>query len=299
MKVDSFLPVRLLTKNVRYATTAPFEGEEKWDTRKPYLINELRFNTAHCDESFICLQEVLHQQLTDVHRGLNEVGTWDFIGVGREDGHQAGEYSPIFYKPSVWRLESWETMWLSRTPEKPSKSWDAASTRILTVGVFSHRATKKRVVGMNTHLDDQGSRSRLESAKIIVHQAQKHLSHEAEKPLPVFLTGDFNSESNQEAYLEVTGDGSPMVDIYDVVPKNKQYGDATTFSGFTSETRRKRIDFIFLSRRIAESMAVDSSESRDHLPMWNAEGYAVLHNQFEDGTYNSDHRAVVGDALLR
>ena len=299
MKVESFLPVRLLSKNIRYATTALFEGEEKWETRKPYLINELRFNTAHCDESFICLQEVLHQQLVDIHSGLNEGATWAFIGVGREDGHQAGEYSPIFYKPSIWRLESWDTVWLSRTPEKPSRSWDAASTRILTIGIFSHHATKKRVVGMNTHLDDQGSRSRLESAKIIVHQVRKHLIYEAEKLLPVFLAGDFNSESNQEAYLEVTGDSSPMVDLRKAVLKNRQYGDVNTFSGFTPETRRKRIDFIFLSQKAAESIATDGNKNRDHSSAWSVEDYAVLHNQFEDGIYNSDHRAVVGDAQIR
>ncbi len=36
--------------------------------------------------------------------------------------------------------------------DRPSKSWDAASTRILTIAVFQHRSTSKTVVAMNTHL---------------------------------------------------------------------------------------------------------------------------------------------------
>ena len=56
--------------------------------------------------------------------------------------------------------------------DRPSKSWDAASIRILTIAVFQHRATAKAVVAMNTHLDDQGSKSRFEAAKIILQQVR-------------------------------------------------------------------------------------------------------------------------------
>lgn len=105
MKMDEPLSIRLLTHNIRYATNSPFKGEEKWDIRKPRLINELSFNTACCAESFICLQEVLHQQLVDILSGLNsKKKAWDFVGVGRDDGVEAGEYSPIctyFPSPSI------------------------------------------------------------------------------------------------------------------------------------------------------------------------------------------------------
>lgn len=96
MRVHEPLPIRLLTHNIRYATDSPFKGEEKWGVRKARLINELSFNTVHCAESFICLQEVLHQQLVDVLSVLNsKKKAWAFVGVGRDDGLKAGEYSPI------------------------------------------------------------------------------------------------------------------------------------------------------------------------------------------------------------
>lgn len=141
MKTTAELPLRILTHNIRYATKSPFKGELRWDDRKQSLLNELRFNTRHQD-AFICLQEVLHNQLVDVLSGLNQQSPpssnptptgqqWTYIGVGRDDGHEAGEYSAILYKPSVWQLKHWDSVWLSETPDKPSKGWDAASIRIL------------------------------------------------------------------------------------------------------------------------------------------------------------------------
>ena len=80
------LSIRLLAHNIRYATNAPFEGEERWEIRQPRLINELSLHTSHCDESFVCLLEVLHGQLIDILSGL-KVGekSWTFTGVGRDE----------------------------------------------------------------------------------------------------------------------------------------------------------------------------------------------------------------------
>ncbi|KAL9104981.1 MAG: hypothetical protein Q9163_000153 [Psora crenata] len=298
MRAEGGLTVRLLTKNIRYATTSPFTGEEKWEVRRAYLAKELVFNTVHCDEAFICLQEVLHQQIMDIHTDLNQDDEWDYIGVGRDDGFAAGEYSPIFYRPSIWENKIRDTVWLSKTPEKPSKGWDAACLRILTVGVFVHRRSGKKVVALNTHLDDRGSRSRLEGAKIILQQIEKYSAQGTAPRLPVFLAGDFNSEPHQEAYLEITSDSSPMVDLHSLVPEPKRYGDTNTFTGFDTEITRKRIDFIFLTHNASKSQKATIPTSKDDTPSWVAGGYAVLPNRFEDGVYNSDHRAVIGDLWL-
>ena len=47
--------------------------------------------------------------------------TGTYIGVGRDDGKKAGEYSPILYRSAVWKVEAWKTVWLSETPDKPGK----------------------------------------------------------------------------------------------------------------------------------------------------------------------------------
>lgn len=300
MKSMEPLPIRLLTHNIRYATNSPFKGEEVWRIRKSRLIAELRFNTRHCSESFICLQEVLQGQLHDILSGLNgKRTTWAYIGVGRDDGCQVGEYSPILYQPSIWNLQSYETVWLSKTPDRPSKSWDAASIRILTIGVFQHRHSKKTIVAMNTHLDDQGSKSRVEAAKIILNRVSHFMTKlDRSTAPPIFLAGDFNSEPDQEAYEAVTSNGSPMCDLQVMVPEDQRYGDQSTFTGFGHErSPPKRIDFLFLNHQNPLAFPQNGA-SANEAQRWSIEGYGVLANQFEDEVYCSDHRAVVGDLFL-
>jgi endonuclease/exonuclease/phosphatase family metal-dependent hydrolase len=281
MKAFLTLPIRLLTHNIRYATQSPFKGEELWTVRAPKLINELRYNTLHNPESFICLQEVLHNQLTDVLENLNgrneDEDEWASIGVGRDDGKTSGEYSPILYRPAIWELKDFQTLWLSETPDRPSKGWDASSIRILTIGFFEHKESGKNLVAMNTHMDDQGSTARLEGAKLIVRTMKKL------GPTPIFLAGDFNSEPHEEAYGLLNSSSSPVHDLRDSISSSTRYGDENTATGFGYEKEpNKRIDYLFLAKG----------------SYWDPQGYAVLANKFEDGVYNSDHRAVVGDVIL-
>lgn len=297
MQYRAPLPIRLLTHNIRYATSSPFPGEERWEVRKPHLISELQFNTAHCPESFICLQEVLHHQLVDILCGLNEPRKkWDYIGVGRDDGQLAGEYSPIIYQPAFWMLRDYKTVWLSETPDQPSKSWDAASIRIMTIGVFQHCESKKTVVAMNTHLDDQGRESRLQAVKIILQQIALFSGQSlAQETLPVFLAGDFNSEPDGEAYKATTSEESPMCDLQLLVQEDQRYGNLHTFTGFVADRAQlARIDFLFINYKHTSKHNHPKIKPVDQ---WLVEGYGILENRFE-GVYISDHRAVIGDVTI-
>lgn len=282
--------MRILSHNVRYATSHPFRGEKPWPERKQLVLNQHIFAARLNPETFLCLQEVLHGQLEDLMAGLNTGGEkWEYIGVGRNDGKRAGEYSPILYRPDVWEMQHYRTVWLSETPEMPSKGWDAASIRIVTVGVFRHRASRKTVLAMSTHLDDQGSKSREEAAKLIIRVISHYLtqSEYAEKISGVFLAGDFNSEEHEEAYTVLTSDDSPLVDAAMQIPPSHQYGNHNTYTGFGYEGYPEtRIDHILVGPRDDGSFP------------WKVQGYGVLPNKFDDGVYNSDHRAVVVDTVL-
>ncbi|MCJ1447588.1 MAG: hypothetical protein MMC23_008099 [Stictis urceolatum] len=285
MHLPVSLAIRLLTHNIRYATHRPFKGEELWHIRAPRLLNELRFNTSQIPPTFICLQEVLHNQLEDIIAGLPD---FNYIGVGRDDGKEAGEYSPILYRPDVWELLKFQPVWLSETPDKPSKGWDAATIRILTVGVFRHRDSGKKVLVLNTHLDHRGDTSRLESAKLIDRIAMEESNGQFGK-LPVVLSGDFNSPPDDTAYQYVVND-TPFVDVKGMVEEKDIYGNDHTSTGFTDDTSNdSRIDFIFVRKN-----DTDGDDGQD----WEVQNLAVLANKFDDGVYDSDHRAVVADLLL-
>ena len=315
----SGLSLRIITHNIRYATTDLFQNERPWAERAPLVLNQLRHEVrcvvppAVSNDSpaesltpysgaFICLQEVLHTQLVDVLAGLNGIHdnqkgaepadgpTWGHIGVGRDDGQRKGEYSPILYPLNLFKLLHNETVWLSPTPDRPSKGWDAWSIRLLTVGVFEHRNTGRRVVAANTHLDNVGTKSRLESVAIILKTLKRVRGEWAgNKTLGVFLAGDFNSRTTQEAYMAMK-ESEWMKDLHAEIREEDRYGDIATFTGFQPDRNKDwlgRIDYLWLGpveKGLEEA--------------WQFGGYSVLPNVFDSGVYLSDHRAVVGDVSL-
>lgn len=317
------LQLRVISFNIRYATPSLFPNERPWAEREPLvvsqLLHELRFanasqlslSGASVDQpahssAFVCLQEVLHNQLVDVLAALNKVPIdekpnepsdgpdWAHIGVGREDGYAEGEYNPIIYAVKTFELLHYETVWLSPTPDRPSKGWGAGSFRILTVGVFEHKQTRQRLIAANTHLDNESSESRFESVEIILSTLRRvHHEWSQERKLGVFLTGDFNSFPEQEAYIAMKEDGW-MSDLHEDMEPQARYGEDITFTGFepdNSTDEQGRIDYIWLGPTTGHSDSVAPNP-------WTPLGYAVLPNVFDDKVFLSDHRAVIGDLKL-
>jgi endonuclease/exonuclease/phosphatase family metal-dependent hydrolase len=277
------LPIRILTHNIRYAANPPATGEKPWSTRKQLILNELHNNTLHNPEAFICLQEVLNEQIVDIMAGLGD--EWAYIGVGRDDGKTKGEYSPVIYRKAVWELVTWQTVWLNENGAVGKKGWDAGSVRIVTIGTFKHNQSKKTIVAMSTHFDNSGAISRRESAKLIekvVANVTSPAANGSSATSPFFLAGDLNSEPTGEAYKILNNGTSIMQDTKEQA--KWLYGDQYTYTGFDDKTKTL-IDFVFVGPRGTGD--------------WAVEGYSVLPNKFEDGIYASDHRAVVVDGLLK
>ncbi|KAL8799387.1 MAG: hypothetical protein Q9182_005929 [Xanthomendoza sp. 2 TL-2023] len=305
-------------------------NELSYNTR-PYVDVRYRDSQSVPDTAaFICLQEVLHGQLSDILHEMNGVEPnkhepslpagplWAHIGVAREDGATKGEYSPIIYPVRLFDLLHFQNLWLSPTPDRPSKGWDAGSERIFTAGVFRSKLTGQRIIASCTHLDNAGSESRKKSVGIILKAIEKlrrdwdaheplgyEIDRRADQRPAVFLAGDFNSKPDQEAYLEMEA-SDLLCDLQNYVKPHRRYGDLITFTGFTPEQDKDdqgRIDFIWLGPKDQVSHR-HCSEDNGAIPgqvrkqRWNVEGYAVLPNKFEDGVYSSDHRCVVGDVLM-
>jgi len=157
--------------------------------------------------------------------------------------------------------------------------------RILVTVVLDHISTRRRVLFLNTHLDDQGTKSRQESAKIILKQCMAR--REKYDVDAVVLGGDLNSEADGDAYPVIANFAeSGVVDIRMLANGEEVYGEESTFTDFSDDAKNfKRIDFLFLGSK------------KDNLNP-NVPAYAVLPNRFEDGVYLSDHRAVVADLVI-
>ena len=338
------LSIRILTHNIRYATSSLFTNEKPWRERFPLVMSQFHYHTRFLHlkvytetgasaksnikhvAGFICMQEVLHNQLYDILGSLNNVGEsnidagsarrlpegpyWSHIGVAREDGKMKGEYSPILYPSQIFTLLHFENTWLSPTPDKPSKGWDAGSERILTSGVFEHKLSKKRLAVFNTHLDNAGTEARERSVAMILDVIERIGSEWCRSPndeysgasaggLDYFLAGDFNSFPTQEAYKAMVK-SNKTVDMHEAVSARERYGSEITFTGFQPDTDEDkdeigRIDFVWLGpKQRVHDRNTNFMTSRG----WHVQGYSVLPNVFDDGVFCSDHRCVVADAVL-
>lgn len=258
--------IRIYCHNIRFDNRKPVAGEPYWEKRQPKVTKSIQFHTQP-GPAVVCLQEVLHHQLRDILWTLNKEESWGYYGVGRSDGLTKGEYAPILFKYSQWDLILSETWWLSPTPHKPSRGWDAAMSRIVTEVVLRLKATGKKVKVMNTHFDHAGPIARRHLAEMIAEKMKLG-------PEPVFLCGDFNTQPWDEPYQVLKGTG-----FKDSRVQGEGYGYKTTFSGFDRKNEENTIiDYIW---------AGNATTYKD---------YGVERNYF--GFYMSDHRPVMADYTI-
>lgn len=189
------------TYNIRYNNPNDEHEGNAWALRCPPLCDFINFEQPE----IFGTQEVLVDQLHDLSKGLNG---YDYIGIGREDGKEKGEYAAIFYKKDQLRLLDSGNFWLSSTPEHASLGWDAACIRICTWGEFQDKTSGKKFFFFNTHMDHVGVVARRESAQLIL----KRISQLA-KGLPTILTGDFNVDQTDEIY-QIFSNSGILCDCY-------------------------------------------------------------------------------------
>ena len=247
---------RVLSFNIRYNN--PDDSSNAWPNRKDRVAGLIRFHGAD-----LCgFQEALEGQIDDLAALLPGFG---WYGVGRDDGKEAGEFSPIFYRTSRFRLISAGTFWLSPTPgESGSKGWDAALPRIVTSAVLEDLSTHMQFRMFNTHFDHVGETARRMSARVLLDSVRA-------ANFPVIVTGDFNSSDTSVVYRTMTGD-SILSDAVRI-SRTPHYGPMTTWNGFKEIEEGKRIDFVFVGNDIdvlSHAILTDRWDGRfpsDHLPV--------------------------------
>lgn len=257
--------VRAMTYNLRLDVSS--DGENKWNNRKNLLAKQIEFY----EPDFLGVQEALPQQM---HYLDSTMIAYDFIGVGRDDGKEKGEFSAIFYNKSKFKVLQQSTFWLSQHPDKPGLGWDAACNRVCTYGLFENLKTKKKFWIFNTHFDHIGTVARMESAKLILAKI-KELN---KANYPFVLTGDFNLTEDNESIKKIT---ETLYDAKKVAKLN--HGPEGTWNAFDfSKPVTERIDYIFIPK--------DKNVS--------VKKYATLSDN-KNLRYFSDHLAVLADIEIK
>ncbi|KAF8193333.1 Endonuclease/exonuclease/phosphatase [Pholiota molesta] len=261
-------------------------GEQPWSLRRLRVADIL----LKADIVLAGFQEALIRQVNDLKELFGD--DWAWVGVGREDGVNKGEFSPIFYKRTEIELLSTDSFWLSNTPFEPSRYPGAGCIRVCTVARFKTTT---------------GDRQFTIRASLLLHRARFEAVN---TDAPVFVLGDFNSSSTQAdsgAYKVLTGSVPPLpvgaaftqkypvspsqlpsfrfIDLRAEAPRRNVSANFATFTGFSKpENVREwtRIDFVF------------GGSNRG----WEIGRYDVQTSLSDDGVLASDHRPVFVDVKL-
>ena len=267
------------TYNIRYKAWNDSVQGEIWQKRCQVICDQVNFMAPE----IFGTQEVLYVQLQDMQKALDG---YDYIGIGRDDGQHGGEHEAIFYKTDKLQLLDHGDFWLSETPDKPGLGWDAVCIRICTWGKFAVKAQKEQRHGLfnrrkkepqqvfyffNLHMDHVGIVARREAAKLVVAKVR-----EIAQGAPVFVTGDFNVDQNDEIYTIFTKSGL-LKDSYEAA--RIRFAENGTFNAFkTNYFTTSRIDHVFVS------------------PSTKVEAYGVLTNSYWTPDDDLDDNLKASDA---
>ena len=94
---------QIATYNIRFDN--PNDIGNLWKDRSPHLINQIKFHKM----DIIGTQEGLHHQLEYIKSALN----FPYIGIGRDNGDTAGEFSAVLYNPEKFTVLEHNTFCLS------------------------------------------------------------------------------------------------------------------------------------------------------------------------------------------
>lgn len=260
-------PLLAMTYNIRLDT--PADGDDAWPHRRNFLIAQI----AVMRPELLGLQEVLPHQKRELETALPD---YLFVGVGRDDGREQGEFAPLAIDRRQFRVTEHGTFWLSPTPDVPSLGWDGAFKRMVTWARITRRADGDRLLVLNTHWDHVGTVARMQSGAIM----REWIARNRRKGEEVIVMGDFNAGADEPSVQQLTvdaGKGAVLADARTAAAMGS-FGPRISFNGFDPFPREgKLIDHVFTSAAIAVR----------------AHGVIAQH---ENGRVASDHFPVV--ALL-
>lgn len=249
-------PLNVATYNLRLDLKS--DGSNAWPQRKAMVQSLIRYH----EFDIFGTQEGLPNQIRD----LEELTEFTRAGVGRDDGKSDGEHSAIFFRKTRFTELGRGDFWLSESPDKPSKGWDARCCNRLASWVrLRDRASGEVLLVVSVHFDHEGVLARFESAKLLLRWIADNRRDDT-----VICLGDFNSSPDT---AQIKAMRSAFRDAREVTLL-PAYGPKETFNGFAIGTSPDPlIDYIFVDhnvRVLKYATLTDSNGVRypsDHFPV--------------------------------
>jgi endonuclease/exonuclease/phosphatase family metal-dependent hydrolase len=253
---------KVMTYNIRFNN--PGDGVNAWPERKDKVFEVVKA----AEPDVFGLQEALIGQINDFQQAMPG---YKWVGAGREDGKEGGEFSPVFFNATRFKAYVSGTFWLSQTPTVPGvKGWDAACNRVVSWVKLNDFKNGKTFFLFNTHFDHMGNIARKESARLLLHAIDSLAGG-----MSVIVTGDFNATPESEPVQILIGSTSeikPLIDSKELA--EKRTGPAYSFTGFEyAKIVGELIDYVFVKNisKVHDHSIIDTHYGdyypSDHLPV--------------------------------
>ena len=212
-----------LLNNDNYASSDPiadgFDYSNYYITeRMPRIIN---FINAEKPDS-IGVQECEASLRETIDNGIKENG---YLCAHDEvlDGTAYAFKNFIWYNSDTTELVESGRIWLSATPNTPSKAEGSHFYITAAWAKLRNKATGMTYVHVNTHLDTDSEELRNANVEVLMPLVQQFTDEDYD----VFLTGDFNSKTGTDVYKTVTeslDDARVIADSATTVGTFKKFG---------------------------------------------------------------------------
>lgn len=247
--------LRYASWNIRWENPKDIENGDEWEKRKEPIANVIK---SH-DFDIIGLQEGSPYRLRQLMELLPE---YEIILS------DTMEFNPIVVRKDMFAIASKGRFYLSKTPEKKSKSWDSKHVRYCTWAKLKYNQDSLYI--FNVHFDYHGKDAQAESATLM---NKKILAIAGDAPF--IFAGDLNFTADSKSYQNL-GTCIKMND-------SKKVADSTSFSNGSYN--------YFDPKRV-------SAWTFDHIlvsPQIKVHRYDILNETYPDGDkvrYPSDHSPV-------
>ena len=120
-KPEGLSGITVMSYNIRSGEAS--DGTNSWQFRFPATAMMIEDQKP----DILGIQEAMQYQLLFITENCRD---YKYAGAGSEDGKSKGEHTAILYNKKTTSLLKWGTFWLSDTPDKPSKGWDASAATL-------------------------------------------------------------------------------------------------------------------------------------------------------------------------
>ena len=190
--------IKILSQNLRFTDDSNGNSVQERATRFIRLVDEYQpdlIGTQECTWQWL---QLLRQALSD---------RYEIYGCSRlGPDTNSGEWNAVLYRKDRFAFQDGETFWLSNTPSQAASklNYDGA-VRICTWALLRDSETGNVFLFSNTHLQNGTSEFYQEIRSRQAEILFRHLRKGNMLTIyPGFLTGDFNGESEERFYSELT-----------------------------------------------------------------------------------------------